>query len=172
MDRGAGATERAEVPRTRVSAPWPRHLAAMRLSGLLLLCTFLVPPAWLLDAAYATAPEDATADAPFTLLFAVPLFCVALHLLAQIPAGLAGARPGRNRSSRVRYGYALLVVVPASLLFCLVLFGDSPGGVLPAWGDAVARLAIGLLGHMWIVRSSGGRPRDTRTAGTGFFRRG
>lgn len=90
---------------------------------------------------------------------------------------LAPVLPGPQRHRQPResvLGCKLVpqVVVPASLLLCLVLFGDSPGGVLPAWGDAVARLAIGLLGHMWVVRSSGGRPRDTRTAGTGFFRRG
>ncbi|MDX5565477.1 hypothetical protein PYK79_22290 [Streptomyces sp. ID05-04B] len=33
------------------------HLAAMHLSGAMLLLTFLVPPAWALDA-YAAAPVD------------------------------------------------------------------------------------------------------------------
>ncbi|MEU6008354.1 hypothetical protein [Streptomyces sp. NPDC047453] len=167
-----GTTERTGASRPRVPSRWPRHLAAVHLSGLLLLCTFLVPPAWLLDAAYATPPGDATADAPFALLFAAPLFCVALHLLVQIPAGLLGVRAGDGRSSWVRYGCALLAAVPTSLLLCLVLVGESPAHALPAWGDAVVRVAIGLLGHVWVVRASAARPHATRAARSGSSRRG
>lgn len=133
----------------------------MHLSGAILLLTFLVPPWWMLDAGYATPPDDPTADAPFVLLFAVPLACAGFHVVVQIPAGLLGAWPGRGRTTLVKYGSAVMVAGALSLLlfWSLGWNANAWGSVLPAWADAMVRGSVGLAGYMWVMRVQPGSVR-------------
>jgi len=131
----------------------------MHLSGAILLLTFLVPPFWMLDAGYPTPPGDPTADAPFILLFAVPLACAALHVMVQIPAGLLGSWLGRSRTTWAQYGSAVGVAGALSLLLFWSVGGDAWGGIVPAWADAMARGSLGLAGYMWVVRAVPGSAR-------------
>lgn len=115
-----------------------RHLGAMHLSGAVLLLTFLVPPFWMIDVGYAVPPNDPTADAPLSLLIAVPLACAGFHVLVQIPAGFLGAWLGKNRTAPVKYGSAVVVAGVLSLLLFCGLGWVAWGGILPAWADAMA----------------------------------
>ncbi|MFI1419936.1 hypothetical protein ACH4VX_18465 [Streptomyces sp. NPDC020731] len=124
----------------------------MHVSGALLLLTFLVPPFWMVDAGYASPAGDPTGDAPFLLLFAVPLICAGFHVAVQIPAGLLGVRLGRRRTTLFRYGSAVAV---AGVLSSLLLWAAGRG-VGPVWADAMVRGALGLAGYMWVVRARPG----------------
>ncbi|MCX4970003.1 hypothetical protein OHA98_35680 [Streptomyces sp. NBC_00654] len=135
----------------------------MHLSGAVLLLTFLVPPLWMLDAGYATPPGDPTADAPFALLIAVPLACVSLHVMVQIPAGILGTWLGRNGTTPVKYGSAVLVASALSLLLLWSLGWNAGGSsILTAWADAVVRGSVGLAGYMWVMRARPGSVRHGR----------
>ncbi|MCX4594959.1 hypothetical protein OG819_36335 [Streptomyces sp. NBC_01549] len=131
----------------------------MHLSGAILLLTFLVPPLWMLDAAYATPPGDPTADTPFVLLFTVPLACASFHVLVQIPAGFLGDWLGRSRTTLVRYGSAVAVASALSLLLFWGLGWNSWGSILPAWAVAMVRGSLGLVGYMWVMRAQPGSVR-------------
>lgn len=126
----------------------------------MLLLTFFVPPSWMLDAGYATPPGDPTADAPSTLLLAVPLVCASFHVAVQIPAGLLGTWLGRNRTTTVRYTGAVVVAGVLSALFLRSLGWDTWGGILPAWADAMVRGSIGLAAYMWVMRARPGSVRQ------------
>ncbi|MFH8614914.1 hypothetical protein ACH4E8_07530 [Streptomyces sp. NPDC017979] len=76
----------------------------------------MVPPSWLLDAGYANAPGDPTADAPFALLLAAPLACALFHVAVQIPAGLLGTWLGRGGTALAKYVSAVMVAGALSLL--------------------------------------------------------
>ncbi|MGW4224991.1 hypothetical protein ACWEG1_16205 [Streptomyces bauhiniae] len=128
--------------------PVLRHVGAMHLSGLVLLCSFVVMPSWPAEAAYAAPPDDPTADAPFMVLLVVPLLVLGLHVAVQIPAGLLSARLGRGTWGR----YGVSVAVAAALT--LLLFRGDTG----MWLDALARTALGLGAYAWVVR--GARPRS------------
>ncbi|WP_320773583.1 hypothetical protein [Streptomyces sp. CRN 30] len=131
----------------------------MHVSGVILLLTFLVPPLWMLNAGYTAPPGDPTADAPFALLLAVPLACVSLHVMVQIPAGLLGTWLCRSRTTPAKYASAVVV---ASALSPLVLWGlgwTASSHILPAWADATARGSVGLAGYMWVVRTRPGPAR-------------
>ncbi|MFD5031410.1 hypothetical protein ACFWM0_13490 [Streptomyces sp. NPDC058405] len=125
----------------------------MHLSGAMLLLTFLVPPLWMLDAAYATPPGDPTADSPLVLLLVVPMACASFHVMVQIPAGLLGVWLGRRRTTLVKYGSAVVVASALSLLLFWSLGWNAWGSILPAWADAMVRGSIGLAGYMWVMRS-------------------
>ncbi|MGY0070957.1 hypothetical protein ACWZEH_30120 [Streptomyces sp. QTS137] len=132
------------------------------MSGVVLLITFLVPPLWMLDSAYAAPPGDPTADAPFVLLLAVPLTCASLHVMVQIPAGLLASWLGRGRTTLVRYGSAVVMAGALSGLLFWSLGRNTGGGVLPAWADATVRGSIGLAGYMWVTRVRPGSVRRGR----------
>lgn len=125
--------------------PVLRHLGAMHLSGLVLLCTCVVPPAWAAEAAYATPPGDPTADLPAFALLAVPALVLVLHVAVQIPAGLLSAWLGRGTWGR----YRVSVVVAAALT--LLLFRADTG----MWLDALARTALGLGAYAWVLGRAG-----------------
>lgn len=156
-ERTDGPTARAGIVSASPSAL--RHLGAMHLSGAIFLLTFLVPPLWMLDAAYATPPGDPTADTPFVLLFTVPLAYASFHVLVQIPAGFLGAWLGRSRTTLVRYGSAVAVASALSLLLFWGLGWNSWGSILPAWADAMVRGSLGLVGYMWVMRAQPGSVR-------------
>ncbi|MFJ4007103.1 hypothetical protein ACIPWL_27125 [Streptomyces sp. NPDC090023] len=125
--------------------PVLRHLGAMHLSGCVLLCSFLVPPAWLAEMAYATPPDDPTADAPFMVLLVVPLLVLALHVAVQIPAGLLSAWLGRGTWGRYRVSVAIAAA------FTMLLFWGHTG----MWLDALARTALGV--YAWVLTGAVGR---------------
>lgn len=124
-----------------------RHIGAMHLSGFVLLCSFVVMPSWLTEAAYATPPDDPTADAPFMVLLVVPLLVLGLHIAVQIPAGLMGAWLGRGTWGRYRVSVAV-----AAALTMLVCWGDTG-----MWLDALARTALGLGAYAWVLTGAAGR---------------
>jgi hypothetical protein len=115
----------------------------------------------MLDAGYATTPSDATADAPYALLLAVPLACAGFHVMVQIPAGLLGAWLGRSRTTVVKYGIAVIGASALSLLLFWSLGWKAWGSILPAWADAMVRGSIGLAGYMWVMRTQPGAVRDS-----------
>lgn len=157
---GASAGGSAAVRRRGTASrptPW-RHLGAMHLSGAVLLFTFVLPPMWLVDAYYAAPPDDPTAGSPLALLFIPPLV-VCFHVLVQIPAGLLGSWLGRGRTAPVRYGGAVVVAGVLTLLLLWNLEDGGWDGVLPMWGDAVARAALGLGAYLWVVRPRAERGR-------------
>jgi hypothetical protein len=133
-----------------------RHLGAMHLSGAVLLLTFFLPPSWMVDAVYATPPDDPTADAPVLLLLVVPAAYAGFHILVQIPAGLLGVRLGRSRRTPVKYGSAVAVAGALSLLLLWSLGRNTWGSILPAWADAMVRGSLGLAGYMWVMRDRSG----------------
>ena len=128
----------------------------MHLSGAMLLLTFLVPPSWMLEAAYSVPPGDPTADAPFILLIVVPLACASFHVAVQIPAGLIGVWLGRRRTAPVKYRYAVAVAGALSLLLFWSLGWSAWGSIWTAWADAMVRGSIGLAGYMWVMRTRPG----------------
>ncbi|MFG2815782.1 hypothetical protein [Streptomyces sp. NPDC048410] len=127
--------------------PVLRHIGAMHLSGFVLLCSFVVMPSWLTEAAYATPPDDPTADAPFMVLLVVPLLVLGLHIAVQIPAGLMGAWLGRGTWARYRVSVAV-----AAALTMLLFRGDTG-----MWLDALARTALGLGAYAWVLTGAVGR---------------
>lgn len=124
-----------------------RHIGAMHLSGLVLLCSFLVPPLWLVDMAYGTSPTDWTADDPVILLVGVPSLALALHVAVQIPAGLLSA--WLRRGTWGRYGVSVAV---AATLTLLLSRGDTG-----MWLDTLARTALGLGAYAWVLTGAVGR---------------
>ncbi|MBV2355961.1 hypothetical protein KUM39_16525 [Streptomyces sp. J2-1] len=137
--------------------PVLRHLGAMHVSGAVLLAGFLVPPVWLTDTAYATPPGAPTTDAPYVLLFAVPVLCLALHVLVQIPAGLLATRLGRGRAPWARYAVGAGCAGALALLLVGVLTrpGDLAAGV-SVWADAAVRTGLGTAAYLWVTRGSRG----------------
>ncbi|MFK4112146.1 hypothetical protein [Streptomyces sp. NPDC002176] len=127
--------------------PVLRHIGAMHLSGFVLLCSFVVMPSWLVEAAYATPPDDPTADAPFMALLVVPLLVLGLHIAVQIPAGLMGAWLGRGTWGRYRVSFAIAAA------FTMLLFWGDTG----MWLDALARTALGLGAYVWVLTGAVGR---------------
>jgi hypothetical protein len=76
----------------------------MHLSGTLLLLTFLVLPAWALDAYGAAPADDPSVDVPpFMISMALAVGCVIFHVAVQIPSGLPGTWLGRNRTAAASY---------------------------------------------------------------------
>jgi hypothetical protein len=139
-----------------------RHIGAMHLSGAILLLTFLVPPFWMLDAGYATRPDDPTADGPFLFLIAAPLACAGFHVIVQIPAGLLGGWLGRSRTALVTYGYAVVVAGALGVILLWSLSGSTWGSVVPVWADAMVRGSLGLAGYVWWLRARSGSMRHER----------
>ncbi|MFJ8732172.1 hypothetical protein [Streptomyces bauhiniae] len=127
--------------------PVLRHIGAMHLSGFALLCSFVVMPPWPAEAAYATPPDDPTADAPFMVLLVVPLLVLGLHVAVQIPAGLLSAWLGRGTWGRYRVSVAV-----AAALTMLLFWGDTG-----MWLDALARTALGLGAYAWVLSGAAGR---------------
>lgn len=153
---GAGDFERGSAaggtrPVVRRAAA---HLAAMHLSGALLLLTFLVPPAWVLDAYGAAPASDPSADVPpFAILLVVLFNCASFHVLVQIPAGLLGTWLGRNRTAGVSYALVLAVAgVLTTVLLRGVLEVGSAAQALPLWADFMVRGSSALAAYVWLVR--------------------
>ena len=130
------------------------HLAAMHLSGAVLLLTFLVPPAWALDAYGAAPAHDPSADVPpFMIFLAVALCCVSYHVAVQIPSGLLGTWLGRNRGAGVMYACVLAVAgVLTAALSWGVLETDRLAEILPVWADLMARGSLGMAAYVWLSR--------------------
>ncbi|WP_432054771.1 hypothetical protein [Streptomyces sp. bgisy022] len=130
------------------------HLAAMHLSGALLLLTFLVPLTWTLDAYDVTPAGDPTADAPAAVPLALVLVCVSFHVLVQIPSGLLGTRLGRHRT--VRADYVLAVALAGALTFALLCVASGSAeaavGAWPLWTELMARGALTLAAYVWLNR--------------------
>ncbi|MFF7968524.1 hypothetical protein ACFZC3_24590 [Streptomyces sp. NPDC007903] len=129
--------------------PVLRHIGAMHLSGAVLLCSFVVWPAWLVEMAYATPPDDPTADSPVSAFLVIAPLVLLLHVAVQIPAGLLGAWFGRG--TWARYGVALAVAAPLTLL---ISWGDTG-----MWLDALARTALGLGAYARVLTGAAGRAR-------------
>ncbi|GGT01531.1 hypothetical protein GCM10010254_22280 [Streptomyces chromofuscus] len=130
------------------------HLAAMHLSGVLLVLTFLVPPSWVLDAYGAAPSHDPSADVPpFMLHLAVVFSCLSFHVVVQIPSGLLGTWLGRNRTAGICYVFVLTV---ASVLTVVLVRGvlevGSVADLLPLWGDFMARGSLALAAYVWLSR--------------------
>ncbi|MGK5449016.1 hypothetical protein [Streptomyces radiopugnans] len=137
------------------------HIAAMHLSGALLLLTFvLVPPNWVLDAYGAAPAHNPSADTPpLVIILAMVFNCVGFHVLVQIPSGLLGTWLGRNRTAGVGYALALAVAGVLTLLLLLGLLGTGrDAGVLPLWADLMARGSLGLASYVWLSRRLRNRP--------------
>lgn len=145
------------------------HLAAMHLSGTLLLLTFLVPPVWVLDAYGAARANDPSADVPpFMIFLAVVFGCVSFHVAVQIPAGLLGSWLGRNRTAGVSY---VLVLAVAGVLTTVLLWG-APGAsraaqIIPLWADFMARGSLTMAAYVWLSRRLRRRGRSDQTGGKG-----
>ncbi|MFE9607408.1 hypothetical protein [Streptomyces sp. NPDC006012] len=142
------------------------HLAAMHVSGALLLLTFLVPPAWALNAYGAAPASDPSADVPpFMIFLAVVFGCVSFHAAVQIPAGLLGTWLGRNRTAGVSY---LLVLAVAAVLTTVLLRGVLEAGstdrILPLWADFMARGSLAMAAYVWLSRRLRSRPRLRKAA--------
>ncbi|GAB2951658.1 hypothetical protein GCM10027075_60050 [Streptomyces heilongjiangensis] len=128
------------------------HLAAMHLSGALLLLTFLVPPAWALDAYGAAPANDPSADVPpFMILLALVSIGVIFHVTVQIPSGLLGTWLGRNRTAAVSYVLVLAVagVLTSVLLWAVVEVGRV-AHVFPLWADLMARGSVAMASYVWL----------------------
>jgi hypothetical protein len=140
--------------RTGVLRRAAAHLAAMHLSGALLLLTFLVPPIWVLDS-YGVAPaNDPSADVPpFMIVLAIVFGCVSFHVAVQIPAGLLGTWLGRNRTAGVSF---VLVLAVAGVLTFALLWGVLEVGrvaqILPLWSDFMARGSLAMAAYVWLSR--------------------
>lgn len=131
------------------------HLAALHLSGAVLLLTFLLPPAWALDAYGAAPAHDPSADVPpFMIFLTVTLVCVGYHVAVQIPAGLLGTwLCGRKCGAGVVYACVLAVAaVLTAALSWGVLGTDHLAEILPVWADLMARGALGMAAYVWLRR--------------------
>ncbi|WP_206188861.1 hypothetical protein [Streptomyces hirsutus] len=124
------------------------------MSGVLLLFTFLVPPAWALDAYGAVPDHDLSADVPpFVVLLAIVFNGLSFHVVVQIPSGLLGTWLGRNRTAGVCYVSVLAVAgVLTIVLLWGVLGADSVAQALPLWADFMARGSLALAAHVWLSR--------------------
>lgn len=136
------------------------YLAAAHLSGAVLLLTFLVPPAWVLDTYGAAPAHDPSADVPpFMIFLAAVLGCASFHVLVQIPAGLLGTWLGRNRTAGVTYVFVLAV---AGVLTAALLWGVLEAGpvtrTLPLWADFMARASLAMATYVWLSRHLLTRP--------------
>ncbi|MEU4093159.1 hypothetical protein [Streptomyces sp. NPDC026673] len=133
-----------------------RHLGAMHLSGVILLLTYVIPPAWALDAYGAAPSSDPSADTPPFAIFAVMLFhCVVIHTLVQIPSGVLGTRFGRNRGPSVVYASALAMAgILTALVLWLTLQAENVGEFMQLWADFMARVSLGLAGYVWVTKGS------------------
>ncbi|MGW8552462.1 hypothetical protein [Streptomyces tubercidicus] len=129
------------------------HLGAMHLSGALLALTFLVPPAWALDAYGAAPAGDPTADVPpFMIFLAALLACVTFHVMVQIPSGLLGSWLGRNRGALVSYAFALTVAGTLTLAFLWgVLRVGNLAELTDLWADFMARGSWALAGYVGLA---------------------
>lgn len=126
------------------------HLGAMHLSGVILLCSFLIPPAWALDAYGAAPMSEPSADMPPFVIIASMLFaCVGFHVLVQIPSGLLGTWLGRNHSGLISYASALVV---AGVLTALALRVALHIEDVSLWADFMVRGSVGLAGYAWVSR--------------------
>ncbi|MER5598315.1 hypothetical protein [Streptomyces sp. NPDC002265] len=128
----------------------------MHLSGVILLFTYVIPPARALDAYGAAPADDPSADIPPFVIFAVLLvYCVGFHLIVQIPSGLLGARLGRNHGGLIAYASALAFagVFTASASLVVLRMEDS-GEFMQLWVDFMVRGSLGLAGYVWIARRS------------------
>ncbi|MFF9781981.1 hypothetical protein [Streptomyces nigrescens] len=136
------------------------HLGAMHLSGVLLVLTFVVPPAWVLDAYGAAPVDDPTADVPpVTILLAALLGCVTFHLVVQIPAGLLGSWLGRRSGVLVSYAVAMTVAGVLTLVFLRGVVGVADVAELTSlWLDYMARGALALAGYVGLTSALWPRP--------------
>ncbi|MET7719654.1 hypothetical protein [Streptomyces mirabilis] len=122
----------------------------MHVSGVILLFTFLIPPAWALDAYGAAPADDPTADVPPFMILAALLFaCVGFHLVVQIPSGLLGTWLGRNRGGLVTYAIALVIAgTLTALVLGAVLHLESARAFMGLWADFMLRGSLGLVGYV------------------------
>ncbi|MEV0691625.1 hypothetical protein [Streptomyces sp. NPDC050388] len=126
----------------------------MHLSGVLLSLTFLVPPAWALDAYGAAPAHDLSADVPpFVIFLAVVFSCLSFHVVVQIPSGLLGTWLGRDRTAGVCYVCVLAVAgVLTIVLVRGVLEVDGVAQLLSSWADFMARGSLALAAYVWLSR--------------------
>lgn len=133
----------------------------MHLSGVILLFTYVISPAWALDAYGAAPASDPSADIPPFVIFAMLLVCcVGFHVFVQIPSGLLGTRLGLNHGGLITYASALAIagVLTASALLGALRMEDV-GELMQLWADFMVRGSLGLAGYVWIAR----RSRETTT---------
>ncbi|MGW7293106.1 hypothetical protein ACWGIB_12075 [Streptomyces xiamenensis] len=108
------------------------HLLAMHVSGFVLLLSFLLPPAWAVDA-YAV-PDVVPALVIGAVLFGLTV----CHVAVQLPAALLGTLRHRGAPARA-YGTALAA---AGVLVALMVW--MLGGTWGDWLDLMVRLALSL----------------------------
>ncbi|GAB2457981.1 hypothetical protein [Streptomyces incanus] len=128
----------------------------MHLSGAILLFTYVIPPAWALDAYGAAPAGDPSADIPPFVIFAELLVhCVGFHVLVQIPSGLLGTRLGLDHGGLITYASALAIagVLTAAALLMAPRMGDV-GELMQVWADFMVRGSLGLAGYAWATRRS------------------
>ncbi|MFI8194462.1 hypothetical protein ACIF8T_38060 [Streptomyces sp. NPDC085946] len=130
------------------------HLGAMHLSGAILLFTYVIPPAWALDAYGAAPAGNPSADVPPFAIVAVMLFhCVGFHVLVQIPSGLLGTRLGSHHGGMIVYASLLAIAgVLTALALLIVLRVEDVGEVMQLWADFMMRGALGLAGYLWMTQ--------------------
>ncbi|MFF3893370.1 hypothetical protein ACFYY3_09335 [Streptomyces sp. NPDC001812] len=128
----------------------------MHLSGAILLFTYVIPPAWALDAYGAAPADDPSADIPPIVIFAGLLFyCVGFHVLVQIPSGLLGTRLGPHHGGLVAYASTLAIAgVLTALALSVVLRREDAGELMQLWADFMVRGSLGLAGYVWITQRS------------------
>jgi hypothetical protein len=128
----------------------------MHLSGAVLLFTYVVPPAWALDAYGAAPAGDPSADVPPFVILAVMLFhCVGFHVLVQIPSGLVGTRLGLHHGGMITYASALATAGVLTALALPVTLGvEDAGELMQLWADSMVRGSLGLAGYVWMTRRS------------------
>lgn len=128
----------------------------MHLSGVILLLTYAMPPAWALDAYGAAPVGDPSADIPpFVIVAALLSHCVGFHMLVQIPSGLLGTRLALSRGGLTTYAASLAIAgaLTASAL-PVALRMESLGDLMGLWADFMIRGSLGLAGYVWMARRS------------------
>lgn len=121
-----------------------------------MLLTYVIPPAWALDAYGAAPPADPSADIPpFVVVAGLLVHCVGFHVLVQIPSGLLGTRLGLGHGGPITYVSALAIagVLTASALLVASRMADA-GELTQWWADFMVRGSLGLAGYVWMVRRS------------------
>ncbi|MFB7329997.1 MULTISPECIES: hypothetical protein [unclassified Streptomyces] len=121
-----------------------------------MLLTYVIPPAWALDAYGAAPASDPSADIPPFVIFAGMLaYCVGFHALVQIPSGLLGTRLGLSHGGLITYASTLAIagILTASALLVALRMEDA-GELTQLWADFMVRGSLGLAGYVWIARRS------------------
>lgn len=128
----------------------------MHLSGVILLLTCVMPPAWALDAYGAAPAGDPSADIPpFAIAAAVLSCCVGFHVLVQIPSGLLATRLVLGRGGLTTYAASLAIagaLTAAALPVALRM--ENVGEVMRVWTDFMLRGSLGLAGYVGMARRS------------------